>query len=86
MLMTTVEVKLDLPDQIAQEARREGLLTGQAIARLIEEAVRREAGKKLLDAMARLQAANVPPLTEADVAAEVQAVRAARRARGDTRP
>jgi len=81
--MTTVEVKLDLPDQVAEEAQREGLLTAQAIARLIEEAIRREAGKKLLDAMQRLRAANMPPLTEKDVAAEVQAVRAARRARGE---
>ncbi len=82
--MTTVEVKLNLPDPIAREARRAGLLTEQAIERLIEEAVQREAGKKLLDAMQRLRAANVPPLTEEDIAAEVQAVRAARRAGGET--
>ena len=81
--MTTVEVKLNLPDQIAQAAQREGLLTGEAITRLVEEAVRREAGKKLLEAMRGLRAANVPPLTEDEVAAEVQAVRAARRARGE---
>ncbi len=82
--MTTVEVKLNLPDPIAREARRAGLLTEQAIERLIEEAVQREAGKRLLDAMQRLRAANVPPLTEEDIAAEVQAVRAARRAGGET--
>ncbi len=82
--MTTVEVKLNLTDPIAREAQRAGLLTGQAIERLIEEAVQREAGKALLDAMQRLRAANVPPLTEEDIAAEVQAVRAARRAGGET--
>lgn len=43
-----------------------------------------EAGKKLLDAMQRLRAANVPPLTEEEIAAKVQAVRAARRAAGET--
>ena len=80
--MTTLEVKLNLPDQIAQEAQRAGLLSGQAIERLIEEAVRREAGKRLLDAMARLREANVPPLTEEEIAEEVKAVRAARRASG----
>src|SRR6266571_304952 len=52
--MTTIEVKLNLPDQVALEAQRAGLLSDQAIGRLIEEAVRREAGKRLLDAMARL--------------------------------
>lgn len=77
--MTTLEVKLNLPDQIAQEAQRAGLLNGRAIERLIEEAVRREAGKKLLEAMQLLRDANVPPLAEADIAAEVKAARAARK-------
>ena len=80
--MTTLEVKLNLPDQIALEAQRAGLLSSQAIERLIEEAVRREAGKKLLDAMQRLREANVPPLTEEEIDAEVKAVRAARKASG----
>lgn len=77
--MTTLEVKLNLPDQIAQEAQRAGLLNGRAIERLIEEAVRREAGKKLLDAMDRLRKANEPPLTEEDVAEAVKTTRAARK-------
>lgn len=81
--MTTLELKLTLPDEVALEAQRAGLLTEQAVGRLIEEAVRREAGKKLLDAMQRLRAANVPPLTEEEIAAEVKAVRAARRAAGE---
>lgn len=80
--MTTLEIKLNLPDQIALEAQRAGLLSGQAIERLIEEAVRREAGKKLLDAMQRLREANVPPLTEEEIDAEVKALRAARKASG----
>jgi len=82
--MTTVEIKLTLPDEIAQEARSAGLLTERAIERLIEEAVRRDAGKRLLDAMQRLRAANVPPLTEEDITAEVRAARAARPAAGET--
>ncbi len=39
--MSTLEIKLNLPDQIALEAQRAGLLSGQAIERLIEEAVHR---------------------------------------------
>jgi len=70
--MTTVELKLNLPDRIAQEAQRAGLLTEPAPSRLIEEAVRRKAGKKSLDAMQHLRAANVLPLTEKDLAAESQ--------------
>lgn len=66
--MTTLELKLILPDQVALAAQQAGLLADQAIGRLIEEAVRREAGKRLLDAMARLREANVPPLTEDEIA------------------
>lgn len=81
--MTTVNIKLNLPDQIAQQAQRAGLLTDIAIERLIEEALQREAGKQLLDAMQRLRDANVPPLTEDDVAVAVTAARAARKDRGE---
>lgn len=79
--MTTVEI--NLPDSLAKEAQAAGLLAPEAITRLIEEAVKREAGKRLLDAMQRLRAANVPPLTEEEIAAEVKAMRAARKAAGE---
>jgi hypothetical protein len=81
--MTTLEVKLNLPDQLAQAAQRAGLLTGTAIERLIEEALQREAGKQLLDAMQRMRDANVPPLTEDEITTAVTATRAARKARGE---
>ena len=44
--MTELVVKL--PDELAQRARSAGLLSDSAIARLLEEAMRREAGRKLL--------------------------------------
>ena len=44
--MTTLEVTLNLPDRIAQEAQRAGLLSDQAIERLIEEAARRAKGER----------------------------------------
>lgn len=78
--MTKFDVSISLPDNVANEARAAGLLAPEAITRLIEEAVRREAGKRLLDAMQRMRAANVPPLTEEEIAAEVKAARAERRA------
>jgi cytochrome P450 len=77
--MQTVDLKITLSDQVAREAREAGLLTQRGIERLIEQAVRRESGRKLLDAMARLRDADGPPLTEDDIAAEVAAVRARRR-------
>ena len=82
--MTTLELKLT--DRLARLAKAAGLLNQRAIERLLEEEIRRRAGEQLLDAMKRLTEANQPPLTEADIAAEVKAARAARkRARARSR-
>ena len=78
--MTTLEIKLS--EQLARQAKAAGLLNTRAIERLIEEALRRRAGKRLLDAMRRLREANQPPLTEEDIAAELKAVRKARKRAG----
>lgn len=77
--MTELVVKL--PDDLAQRAQRAGLLSDSAIQRLLEEAMRREAGRQLLDAAARIQAARIAPMSDEEIVAEVKAVRAERRAR-----
>ena len=77
--MTEVVVKL--PDELAQRAKSAGLLTDSAIQRLLEEAMRRQAGQRLLQVAQRLQAADVEPMSEDEVVAEVKAARAERRAR-----
>jgi len=79
--MTTLELKLNLPDELAQRAKSAGLLTDTAIQKLLEDAVRRESGRRLLEIAERLHAANIPPMTEEEIVAEVKAVRAERRAR-----
>lgn len=75
------ELVVRLPDALAQRARSAGLLTDTAIEQLLEEAMRRQAGRKLLQVAERLHAAGVPPMSEEEIDAEVQAVRAERRAR-----
>ncbi len=45
--MTTLTI--DLPDNIVKEARNTGLLTPDALAQLLKEAVRRQAGRRLLE-------------------------------------
>ena len=77
--MTTLTI--DLPDNIAKQAQDAGLLTPEALAQLLKDAVRRQAGRRLLDAAKRIQAAGIPPLSEEEIVAEVKAVRAERRAR-----
>lgn len=77
--MTELVVKL--PDDLARRARSAGLLTDSAIQLLLEEAMRRNAGRKLMQVAEKLHAAGVPPMSEEEVDAEVKAVRAERRTR-----
>ena len=77
--MTTVQITL--PDDLAQRAKDVGLLSNEAIQKLLEDAVRREAGRQLLAIAEQLHSANIPPMTDEEIQAEVDAVRQARRER-----
>jgi hypothetical protein len=78
--MTTLEVKLDLPDRLAREAQAAGLLTPQALARLLRDAMRRQAAQTLLAGAARASRAGGKPLSMKEIQAEVDAVRRTRKA------
>jgi post-segregation antitoxin (ccd killing protein) len=77
--MTELVVKL--PDELAQRAKSAGLLTDVAIQRLLEEAMRREAGRNLLAIAGRVHAAGIEPMSDEEIVAEVNAARAERRER-----
>jgi post-segregation antitoxin (ccd killing protein) len=81
-----LEVRLTLPDNLAREAQAEGLLTPETLERLLREEVRRRRVDELFEAADRLAALNVPPLTDAEIEAEIQAARAERRANDARRP
>ena len=76
--MSSLELKLDLPDKLAREAEASGLLTPEAIEALLRAEIRRRRVNKLFDAADRMAALD-EPLTEAEVEAEIAAVREARR-------
>lgn len=78
--MTTITIKL--PDELAEEARRQGLLGPTAVESMIRETLRRRAGRELLEAADKLAAARFPRMTMAEIQEEVDAVRAERRRRG----
>ena len=83
--MTTLEVKLDLPDRLAREAQAVGLLTPRALSRLLKDAMQRRAAQALLAGAARATATGSKPLSMKEIQAEVNSVRQARRAaKGDT--
>jgi len=78
--MTTIQI--ELPDATAQAARDAGLLTGQALERLLNEALRRkQAAEALLSIAGRVEAAGIPPMSMDEINAEVRAARAEQRER-----
>jgi hypothetical protein len=80
--MTTLELKLTLPDELAQRARDAGLLTPQALERLLNEELRRkQAADSLLSIAGRVAAAGIPPMSMEEINAEVKAARAERKQR-----
>ena len=79
--MTTIQI--ELPDATANAARDAGLLTPQALERLINDALRRkQAADSLLSIADRVAAAGIPPMSMEEINAEVKAARAERRAGG----
>ena len=78
--MTTIQI--ELPDATAQAARDAGLLTPQALDRLLTDALKRqEAADSLLSIADRVAAAGIEPMSMEEINAEVKADRAERRQR-----
>lgn len=70
------KIQIELPDAIAQAAQAAGLLTPQALDRLLSHALRRqEAANYLLAVADEVAAAGIAPMTEEEITAEVKAVR-----------
>ena len=76
--MSSVEIRLDLPDNLAREAETNGLLKPEAIESLLREEIRRRRVDGLFESADRLAASDAS-LTETEVEAEIAAVREARR-------
>ena len=78
--MTTIQI--ELPDATAQAARDAGLLTPQALDRLLTDALKRQAAAdSLLSIADRVAAAGIEPMSMEEINAEVKAARAERRQR-----
>ena len=79
--MTTLQI--ELPDTTAQAARAAGLLTPQALDRLLTQALRRrEAANSLLSIADRVAVAGITPMSMQEINAEVKAARSERRKSG----
>jgi len=79
--MTTVQITL--PDQLAQEAERAGLLSSQSLENLLRRQLKAKAAEQLFAAMERMAAVDDPAfLSPEEIAEEISAMRAERRANG----
>lgn len=74
--MTTLEVKLDLPESLAKEARQAGLLAPEGLERLVREALRAKRIERLTKAREKLATDPLPPMTPEEIQAEIDAYRA----------
>ena len=83
--MTTLELTLNLPDELANKAQAAGLLNSEAIEKLLREQLRKQAGEEL---RVMLNKAGAAPSTflmsEDEIQAEIEAYRAQRRAQRGT--
>ena len=59
--MTTLELKVNLPDDLAQRAQSAGLLTSEAIESMLCEQLRKRAGENLRAMWARMPREELTP-------------------------
>ncbi len=76
--MTTIQI--ELPDATAKAAEAAGLLTSQALDRLLSDAMRNRALERLDAAREKLAADPLLPMSEEEIQAEIEAYRAEKRA------
>lgn len=74
-------VRIDLPDQLAQEAERAGLLSSAALEQLLREQLQARAAIQLNEMIKRMdEVDDTPYMSPEEVAKEIAIMRAERRA------
>ena len=84
-IMTTLELTLNLPDELARKAQAAGLLNSEAIERLLRAQLRKQASQELRVILDKVRTSGIPPMSEDEVQAEIDAYRAERRAERSTK-
>ena len=74
------KIQIELPEATAKAAREAGLLTPQALGRLLTDAIRRQqAADSLLQIADRVAEAGIEPMSMEEINAEVKAARTERK-------
>jgi hypothetical protein len=75
-VMTRVTVEIELPDTLATQAKKAGLLEPEALQRLVREALLTRRVEGLAEAREVLAANPLPPMTPEEIQAEIEAYHA----------
>jgi len=78
------ELKVKVPEDLAKQMQAAGLLDEATLEKVFREALRKQAIGELFSALDEIQALKLPPMTEDEIEAEIDAARAERRARTGT--
>ena len=81
--MTTLELTLNLPNELASKAQAAGLLNSEAIEKLLREQLRKQAGEELRVMLNKVDTSGIPPMSEDEIQAEIDAYRAERRGKSE---
>jgi hypothetical protein len=73
--MTSIDLKLKLPESLAREAEAAGLLSSRGVARLLREEMRRAAFRQIAEGVERIRKAGLPELSLVDSQREVDKLR-----------
>ena len=68
-------ITVSVSDTVDDEAAKQGLLKPEAIEALLREKLRLSGVDRLFEAADKLAALDLPPLTESEIDAEIQAAR-----------
>ncbi len=79
--MTRLDIKLELPDSLADQAKEAGLLEPKALQSMLREAVRNRRHARRVEARQKIADAGVAPISMEDIQAEIEADRTERRHR-----
>ena len=75
--MTTIQ--LELPDQLAESIRRKGLLHPDGLREMLQDALRIKSNAFFRDVADQVERAGIPPMSEEEIQAEIDAMRAEKR-------
>ena len=79
--MTRLDIKIELPDDLAKQAKEAGLLEPNTLQVLLREEVRRRRISRITEARSKVAAAGIAPISMEEIQAEIEADRIERRNR-----